>query len=262
MSMMVTHNPFKGVNPHLNSKLQTPDRDDAPELWTSFQANFVSFISGALNQRQQLPQNYVSYTEQAIQIADHSFADESEPPYGVVIRQPNKRSLLGKVITRIELLCPSNKPGGVYAAAYQIKRDEALASGVPLIEIDLLHESPTLIPNLPTYPHEPGAHPYTIAISDPRPTWTDGRLKVYGVAVDQPLPKVRIPLADNEALIFDFDAVYQNTFTARRSHFLVKSYDHVPVRFETYSADDQARIHQVMAALAASAESSESIEET
>lgn len=277
-------NPFKGVNPHLNSELQTPGTNNDPALWASFHAHHVTNIAEVLNQ--QLPENYVAYTEQSLQVRGVDWGDEvvshrprpdvsvyqtvsrTQSPFAeaviapdweatlaealepieyyaaVVIRQPGTQNRLGKIVARLELLSPANKPDGSHAAAYRDRRVESLASGVPLIEIDYLHESATVIPKLPVYPHESGSYPYTVAVSDPRPDWQTGQVKVYGAVVNQPLPRVPIPLAGAEGIVFDFDPVYQHTFKARRSHTLIKSYDTPPVRFETYSQADQKRILQ------------------
>jgi hypothetical protein len=264
-------NPFKGVNPYLNSELQTPGTADQPELWSSFHGDFITFLMIFLNQ--QLPQHYVAYSEQSLQnpkpdigiyqralvgqasvleavvIPDWeaTLAEVLEPVEhytAVVIRETTTQSKIGKTVARIELLSPSNKLGGSHAAAYRDRRIESLASSLPLIEIDLLHESPTVVPKLPVYPHEKGSYPYTVAVSDPRPNWNTVQVRVYAAVVHQPLPKVPIPLSGDDGILFDFDPPYQQNFIARRSHTLIGNYEGDPVRFETYSKADQERIRQ------------------
>lgn len=231
-------NPFKGVNPYLNSILQTPETDSRPELWTSFQSNHISFISDSLNQH--LPEHYVAYPEKGLQLAEESDYEEIRPPFCVAIRLPNEQDRLGKVITRIEVLTPFNKPGGRFYAGYQDRRAEVLDAEIPLIEVDYLHESSPVIPGLPVYPHESGSYPYTISLNNPK----NGQMSVYGIGVHQPLPVIPIPLVENQTLLFDFDPVYQHTFKARRLHLVIKNYDSDPLRFETYSLEDQIRISQ------------------
>lgn len=87
-------------------------------------------------------------------------------PVAVVIRALEADATLGRVVARIEVLSPSNKPGGSDYSAYENKRIETLESGIPLIEIDYLHETPPVIHGIPVYPEAPGAYPYLIAVSD------------------------------------------------------------------------------------------------
>lgn len=275
-------NRFSGVNPHLNSLLQTPGSEDQPSLWPMFHSSHINHIADFLNQ--QLPARYTAYSEQSLQVRGVDWGDEIvlrrprpdvtifgrgtstslqstslmaasptweatiaaviEPlkrPVAVVIRAQAEEGALGQVVARIELLSPSNKPGGGDASAYEDRRIESLESGVPLIEIDYLHETLPIIPGLPVYPLDDGAYPYMIVVSDPRPAWDTGKVAVYGFGVDEPLPVVPIPLLEAEQVIFDFDAVYQHTFTARRLHNLI-DYADEPHRFQTYSREDQQRI--------------------
>lgn len=282
----MTTNRFKGVNPHLNSLLQTPGSDEQPSLWPTFHSSHINHIADFLNQ--QLPANYTAYSEQSLQLRgvewgeeivlrrprpdislfgyetgsspqtstslaaaptwEAAIAEVVEPmkrPVAVVIRAVAADHSLGRLVARIELLSPSNKPGGSGASAYEDKRIEALESGIPLIEIDYLHETPPVIAGHPVYPRDAGAYPYMIAVSNPRPSWETGRVKVYGFGVDETAPPVPVPLLDDEALVFDFDAVYQHTFSARRYYNLIDE-AREPLRFHTYSVADQARIRQRM----------------
>jgi len=108
----------------------------------------------------------------------------------------------------------------------------------PLIEIDYLHETALIVEGIPVYPVDAAAYPYTMVVSDPRPAWDAGKVAVYGVGVDMALPAVPIPLLNDEQLVFDFDAVYQYTFMARRFHNLI-DYSREPVRFGSYRREDQ-----------------------
>lgn len=280
-------NPFRGVNPHLNSLLQTPGGEERSSLWPTFHSTHINHLADFLNQ--QLPLHYTAYSEQSLQVRGVEWGDELivrrprpdvtvfrqsvgppssvssvlaspptweapiasvvEPlkrPVAVVIRMVEPDSVLGRVVARIELLSPSNKPGGSEAAAYDDRRVETLESGVPLIEIDYLHETRSVIADVPIYSSDDGAVPYLIAVSNPRPSWEEGWVVVYGFGVDQPIATVPLPLADNDMLVFKFDEVYQHTFQARRYHNLL-DYTQLPTRFHTYSAKDQVVIQQRMA---------------
>lgn len=184
-------NVFTGINPHLNSLLQTPGSGEPPLLWVSFHSARVNPIADFLNQ--QLPANYTAYAEQSLQVfgmdweggilvhrpqpAVTIFQQRASHPTvtSASAHQPTGQAALGRIVTRIELLSPSNKPGGSDAVIYQTKRTEALQTGVPLIEVDYLHETRSPIPKLPAYPADSDAFPFSIAASDPRPSWQEGQ---------------------------------------------------------------------------------------
>jgi hypothetical protein len=89
-----------------------------------------------------------------------------------------------------------------------------------------------------------------ILVNDPRPNVEEGRTKILGFGVDDPIPTVDVPLARDEALTFDFGAPYRQTFESL-SYFRNRvDYERLPVRFETYSEEDQGRIQARMAAVA------------
>jgi len=283
-------NPYKGINAHVNSDLQTPGSEETgPSIWPGFHSIHMADIANALNDV--LPLNYVARSEQSLQIkiqedalqppriyhpepdvgiyqqsgtsaartpsAVAEFAASLELPLddtldvnedfikSVVILQLTNQDRTGTIVTRIELLSPSNKPGRAGYDAYRINRNTALYSHVPLIELDYLHELPPPLLNYPIYPRAEKSYPYNIFISDPRPSVSAGRLRAYGFVVDQKFPSIEIPLADDETLKFDFGAVYQQTFTRGRwgQHI---DYATPPVRLEAYSPADQQRIAAVM----------------
>ena len=78
--------------------------------------------------------------------------EEEETLTGLVIYQAGEGSVLGRPITRIELLSPANKPPGSHHEQYMVKRLETLKSGLRLVELDYLHESHPVIQALPSYP--------------------------------------------------------------------------------------------------------------
>ncbi|RMF77508.1 MAG: DUF4058 family protein, partial [Chloroflexi bacterium] len=138
-------------------------------------------------------------------------------------------------VTRIELLSLANKPPGSHALTYAIKRSETLKSGINLIELDYLHERRSPIAVLPSYPDgDADAYPYMILVSNPHPTIETGQTQLYGFHVDDTLPTISIPLAENDVVTFDFDAVYQTTFFDNRYYGeRVVDYATEPVNFET-----------------------------
>lgn len=266
-------NPYKGIHAHLNSRLQSPG------MWTPFHQMHITFLVQFLNRA--LPDQYRAIPERSLQIKIDDIEQsrprpdvtvyeqyestavpspavatkpawqidltaETEPEmYPAIVIRTADDPLFGKVVTRIELLSPSNKPGGAGYAAYRLKRGEALKSDVPLVEIDYLHESRSPIENAPVYPTDAAAFPYTITVTKPQQ-----QVSGYTARVDNPLPTVPIPLLGDAFANFSFDDVYQYTIGEEPWRTLITrdiDMQQPPVRFETYSADDQARVRRVMA---------------
>ncbi len=169
----------------------------------------------------------------------------------VIIREVVEGDLIGRPVVRIELLSPTNKPPGKGYEIYRDKRNAALSSKMPLIEIDFLHQSPPVMINLPSYAdHEPNAYPYSITVSDPRPSVQTGLAHHYLFSVDTALPLIDIPLDHGEVLKqFDFGAVYNTVFETMRPYHRYTDYEQLPLHFETYSQNDQERVQRRMAAI-------------
>lgn len=141
----------------------------------------------------------------------------------------------GTPVAWIELLSPSNKPGGQDAEQYREKRLKLLQSGIVFVEIDYLHLSaPTM----------PGAHdgaPYHLIVINPRPQFLEGHAQIVSFGVDEPIKAAEIPLNGADILNFDFGIPYQKTF---EEAFYGDSVDYgeVPLAFNTYTQGDQERI--------------------
>jgi hypothetical protein len=178
--------------------------------------------------------------------------DEIEYFPSVIIFQAREDSLLGKPITRVELLSPANKPSGSHHKQYLGKREETLKSGINVIELDYLHEKPFPVAAVPSYPnHDESAYPYTILVNVPEPSISKGRAEIYGFRVDDPIPTIEVPLADEDSVVVDFNAVYQHTFAANNVYgMLIVDYEKLPEGFETYDEEDQRRIKARMEAVA------------
>jgi uncharacterized protein DUF4058 len=278
-------NPYPGVNAHLNSLLQTPDTFDEPSMWPSFHSRHITYIADDLNSHlpshyiafseQSLQiENFDfggirSVTSPKPDVAIFHRSGTASPgvyfvevtttweapvvevvepikqPKAVVIRELLPQHKLGQIGARIELLSPSNKPGGSSHEAYAVNRFHALENHIPLIEIDYLHESRSIVPQVPLYPTASDAYPYWITVTDPRPDWKLGKAQGYGFRVDEPIKKFVLPPAGEEKIVFDLNPVYQHTFWAGRWSDLL-DYAVEPERFQTYSPSDQAFIRQIM----------------
>lgn len=169
----------------------------------------------------------------------------------VAIHESDEDLNMGRAVTWIEVLSPTNKPGGTGYLRYRQKRGDAFRSGMALVEIDYLHQSASVSDQVPSYPDgEQKAYPYNILITNPRPTLEEGKLRVYGCHVDDPLPKLTIPLLDTDIVRLDFRAVYNQTFESFPIYNHQVDYAQLPERFDSYSPDDQQRIQARMAAVA------------
>lgn len=172
---------------------------------------------------------------------------EESHAIGIYQFSPGKRDR-GEPIVWIELLSPSNKPGGQDAVYYRDKVLKLLRSGIVLIEIDYLHESAPTFPGIPNYrPVENGhalsqdTHPYRIVVIDPHPSLMKGVARLYQFDVDETLPVVDIPLQGGDVLAFDFGEPY--TRTLEESMFgLDVDYSQLPLNFQRYRKADQERI--------------------
>lgn len=165
----------------------------------------------------------------------------------------------GEPIVWIELLSPSNKPGGRDAQNYFDKRLAVLESGIVLVEIDYLHASAPTLRGLPSYrprhgqPASAAAHPYLIAVIDPHPDLRRGLIHLSGFAVDAPFPVVSLPLSGDDRLRFDFGPPYRKTFEETLYGLQLIDYGELPANFEGYSAADRRRIALRMLAVAEAA---------
>lgn len=183
-------------------------------------------------------------------IIEHMTREDYLP--GIAIYQAGAGDLLGKPVTRVELLSPANKPGGAHHSHYLVKRTETFQSTLRLVEIDYLHETPPLLNDLPSYVlREEGAPPYWVLVSDPRPTLNKGLTYTYEIGVDTALPIITIPLSGTDTMTLDLGAVYNRTFASSRFFQMVVDYAQEPTHFERYIPADQALIRARMAAIAA-----------
>ena len=161
----------------------------------------------------------------------------------------------GTPVAWIELLSPSNKGGSQDAAIYREKRSQLIHSGLVFVELDYLHESGSTLGRLATYrvrrrqAAETDAHPYRIAIIDPRPNFDEGKAYIAEFNVDEPIPTLTIPLNENDTLSFNFDQPYQKTYTETLYGLELVDYSQLPQHFDRYSPADQARIANRMLAV-------------
>lgn len=259
-------NLYPGINPHLNSYLQQDGGG-----WESFHAEYIGELRRVLDKvlppgylaisERSLQIRETTSTEKpagrtrpnilvyqtgvsasslatapianptvTLQLAD--LIDEEKFLISVVVYQVGENAP-GPPVTRFEILSPANKLGGSHHSRYIDRRWETLQQGLCLIEVDFLHETPPILSALPSYPDdEPNAYPYSIIVSDPRPALPQGQSKVYGFGLDDPIPKIAIPLANEDSCVLDFGQVYHQMFENWRFALATVDYEQEPVNFE------------------------------
>lgn len=280
MPIHAKKNLYPGINPHLNSSLQQPGGG-----WRSFHAAHLADLYAYLDEH--LPEGYTASLEQSLQF---SIYNEDEPTAPILLDRTDADILISgrgrsqasgavqadlpvltlafpepipdedlpsaivisdhtmRPVTRMELLSPANLPTGSHHPSYMKKRRETLDSGLRLVEIDYLHEGAPLLPGIPDYSRgDEQAFPYNILVSDPYAE--NGKIDVYAWSVADRLPVISLPLAGREVMPLAFTPLYNQT-ASRRNFRATVDYSELPVKFNTYSENDQAYIRQKMAQIA------------
>lgn len=283
MTISSEKNLYPGVNPHLNSFLQSEDGG-----WESFHSRYVDNIATELDR--QLPSNYYAVGEKSLQISEIGIGserhkrtrpdisiynikrsthpspsptlaasptltlplatileDEDDYLSAVLIYEIVSGKVPGKPVTRIEVLSPANKPPQSYYRQYMARRLQTLRSGLSLVEIDYLHEQHPVIDAIPSYlDREKDSFPYHITVSDPHPIPEEGQFEVYAWGIDSVIPKICIPLLGSDTVTIDFGAIYNYVFEVTRLFHIVVDYQQEPERFDRYSPEDQGAIRKRM----------------
>jgi Protein of unknown function (DUF4058) len=227
--------PFPGMDPYL----------EHPAGWPNFHHLFITFASVALNQV--LPGHYVARISERVYVIppernlypDVIVLERPAPrpapapraggtavalatePTGILTVLPEERhegfiqimrpDQEDAVITVLELLSPSNKaPGSDGRELYRTKPQELLRSPTSLIEIDLLRSGEhTVAP-----PRERllslGQWDYLVVSRRGGPM---GRYEVWLIALPEPLPRIRVPLAGEDPdVVLDLQAVLDRCY--------------------------------------------------
>ncbi len=199
--------PFPGMDPYLESW-----------IWASFHSSMISALHAQLNAK--LPRRYIANTElfvwreelpereRRVMVGPDILVSDQRPAAGTattgaVVQAPITTTLPGverkqryvrvvdtvarRVVAVVEILSPSNKTAGDKGEAYRFKREEYIAAGVNLVEIDLLRS---------------GVRP---PLGDPAPPISDyyvlvsraaeqPLLRIWPISVLDPLPPLPVPL--------------------------------------------------------------------
>lgn len=177
------------------------------------------------------------------------FEDEPAQFRAIALYEVQSNGERGEPIAWIEVLSPSNKPGGQHSQEYRFKRHKLLDSAMVFVEVDYLHESAPTFARLPSYrvrnkwqSRSADAHPYRIVVIDPRPLIPDGKAYLHEFDVDDLLPIVTIPLSGQDRIRFDFGAPYHKILQDMFFAYESVDYRQLPQNFDRYSPADQTRI--------------------
>jgi hypothetical protein len=209
--------PFPGMDPYL----------EEPSLWPDFHGTMLVAIRAALNST--LPPRYTAFLDRYVWLEeadaanrvrlgkpDVSMTDRGTPapaggsgvatvpaPAMIVlpaVRRQGTRYLRivdrrnRRVVAVLELLSPSNKEAGPEREAYLTKRNEYLATGTNLVEIDLLRAGQ----RLPLGDPLPAIGAYYVLVSRAS-EFPNAALWPFGVR--DPLPPVPVPLDPDDAFV-------------------------------------------------------------
>lgn len=117
----------------------------------------------------------------------------------------------GEVITALELLSPKNKRPGKGRLAYEEKRRRILGSLTHLVELDLLRggEPMAMLGQIMQT-----AYRVLVSVSTERP-----RADLYGIALQEPLPDIPIPLKSGDVpVMVALQAVFNGVYERGRYH--------------------------------------------
>jgi len=222
--------PFPGMDPWL----------ERPGLFPSFHATLIANIQTALNAA--LPAGYVASNESRVyvdpelqRIPDIGVFGPDAPASGAVatlelkglvaaavepVSDPVEEHYLEilsvddeRLVTVIEVVSPSNKTKSDGRTSYKQKQGECRASGVNLVEVDLVRGGPhvTAVPEARLRAVAPNCeyHVCVTVAGAPR------RYFVAGFALADPLPAISVPLESGVPPVpLDLQAAFNQTFDA------------------------------------------------
>jgi len=147
----------------------------------------------------------------------------------------------GLVITVIEVLSVSNKVPGVGQDVYRSKQRGLLEAGVNLVEIDLLRTGQRVVSLSPTSLLQFVNVPYLVCVFR---SWQPRKREVYPIALNQPLPKIAVPLRPSDAdVVLDLQQLLNRCYEVGRYDQLI-NYSHDPD--PPLDAEGMTWLHQIL----------------
>jgi hypothetical protein len=152
-------------------------------------------------------------------------ASEIEMLEPVIVRypgEPETETLLNileagpgqRLITVIEILSLANKLTGPGQRQYRRKQSDLAATGVSLVEIDLLRQGQRVLNVPPSRVPSRVRTTYQVCV---RRGWETDQCEMYPVPLRSPLPAIRIPLRETEEDVrLDLQALVQQAYRKGR----------------------------------------------
>jgi hypothetical protein len=154
------------------------DRPIIPDVWVRFT-------------NREVPEQLAGAGPDSAVVVDVPDLEVTQPFIEILDRESN----LG-VVTVIELVSPTNKYQGPGRDAYVAKQREVRCSTAHLVEIDLLRRGPHVVAMREDMVR--GRYDYDYLVCINRAGQLRTRFELYPFTVRQPLPRIPIPLADDD----------------------------------------------------------------
>lgn len=216
--------PFPGMDPYI----------ERPEIWGDFHTRFITRLCDAI--QPSLRPRYLALLEDRLYVVRD---DQSRKPDVAVVRTPSRapprtggtavldvdtptifevyrdeiREPLIKIVepaagnrlvTAIEVLSPTNKRAGAGRHSYMAKREQYVAAGANIIEIDLLRGGQPTVLLDPSKLESLKPWHYLVAVT----RWPTLH-EVYPVLLERRLPRIAVPLAyEDQDVPLDLQAVF------------------------------------------------------
>ena len=243
MTLESKTNQYPGPNAHLLSMQQAAHPSNG--LWGSFHDQFIAAIAAQLKER--VSDAYQVQVGASLQ--EGSEAESSKEGMTAVFIHATDPQAAG---VRIEYLSPLlDEQRLMYAS----RRRDALEKGLILYEIELCHESLTLLPR-PGYPDDPSAQTYAIGLTKP-----DVHTQWQGFEVDEPFPNLDVVLGTSKIVPnLDLGHAYNQAFYLSKAGTLIdyalppdpkRDPAYQDAALNKYTLPDQERIRTRMVHIAA-----------
>jgi hypothetical protein len=184
--------PFPGMDPYL----------EHPVLWPGVHGQTLVWMMHQLRPRLH-PRYIISLEERVVVEVEEC---ESKQRFLTILEHTPETP----VVTVIELVSPSNKARGAGRRAYGRKQKEVRSSGCHLVEIDLLRTGRHVLAVPEVRVKDITEYDYLVCVS----RWPNRRrFELYPWRLREPIPIVRIPLADSDPDVpLDIRAALEQTY--------------------------------------------------
>jgi hypothetical protein len=210
--------PFPGMDPYLEDHWRDVHTSLSVYIRDALQAALSSSLRARIEERVVPDVRIIDYQPELEprQAAGVAIAEpmrlvvEPEPLTEPFIEIIDIGSRSRNTVTSIEILSPAIKTPGAGMTAYLRKQQEVCNSETSLVEIDLLRAGKhVLAVPLSVIPSKQR----TAYMTCVRRAWDAGMAEVYPMPASEPLPKIKIPLRQDEAdIVLDLQPLIQQCY--------------------------------------------------